>query len=225
MVSSASHTSSDASSPVEYRDFDADFHEEMINSPNPLRRWFHRSKNALVLKTVKNWATENAYIVDLGCGTVNWNTQRLSVVGVDLNFSMLSKAKQEGRLSDFRVASVQKTGLPDNSVDLVVISEVLEHLLDFENALDEIRRILKPSGICLSTVPYDTAISLWKPLFFIQCFWQGTIRGNEYFKKEAGHVNHFSPSLIAGFFKQHGFAIEDQFDNHRFTIFTVARKK
>ncbi|MFH0955533.1 MAG: class I SAM-dependent methyltransferase [Candidatus Micrarchaeota archaeon] len=225
MASSLRQNQSNASAEISYRDFEPDFHEEMMNSANPVRRWFHRSKNELILKTVKEFAFDKAKIVDLGCGTVNWNIERLPVLGIDLNPSMLSKAKKEGRLSDSRVASVQKTGLPSQSADVVVISEVLEHLPDFEDAIDEIRRILAPNGVVLATVPYDTIVSLWKPLFFMQCFLHGTLRQNEYFKKEAGHVNHFSPASIAGFFRKHDFEIEKQFDNRRFTIFTVARKK
>lgn len=225
MVSPAKAASTSTNPDIDYEDFDADFHEEMLNSSNPVRRWFHRSKNDLLLKTVKEFAGPKSVIVDLGCGTVNWNTQGFPVLGVDLNPNMLAKAKAENRLSDFRVASVQKTGLADKSADIVVISEVLEHLPDFEIAIAEIRRILKPSGVCIATVPYDTNLSMWKPLFSLQCFLHGTIRGVEYFKKEAGHVNHFSPKSIAIFFKKNGFEIEKQFDNRRFTIFTVAKKK
>jgi 2-polyprenyl-3-methyl-5-hydroxy-6-metoxy-1,4-benzoquinol methylase len=225
MVSSLRPAESNDFAEISYREFGPDFHEEMMNSANPVRRWFHRSKNALILKTVKRFAGDKAKIVDLGCGTVNWNTEGFPVLGIDLNPGMLSKAKKEGRLSNFKVASVQKTGLPDQSADMVIVSEVLEHLTDFENAIDEIRRILAPNGVVLVTVPYDTTISLWKPLFFMQCFLHGTLRREKYFKREAGHVNHFSPASIAGFFRKHDFEIEAQFDNKRFTIFTVARKR
>lgn len=41
----------------------------------------------------------------------------------------------------------------DNTFDLVIHSEVLEHVSNYHVALHECRRILKPSGICLFTVP------------------------------------------------------------------------
>ncbi|MBU0636237.1 methyltransferase domain-containing protein [Candidatus Micrarchaeota archaeon] len=209
---------------VHYDEMEAEFHEKMINSPNPLRRWFHNSKNQLLLKTIKSFYSKKGLIVDLGCGTVNWNTEKLPVLGIDQNEKMLLKAKQEERLQDFRVLPIQQTGLPSKSTDLVVISEVLEHISDYPKAIQEIHRILKTNGICIATVPYDTFISFWKPFFALQCFLRGTLKGEEYFKKGAGHVNHFSPKTIARAFEENGFRVEKQFDNIRFTIFTVVRK-
>lgn len=209
---------------IDYTDFDENFHEDMISSANPVRNWFHNSKNALILKTVKEYYKKSTKIADLGCGTVNWNLEKLKVVGVDLNKKMLEKAKSEKRLSSFVLAPVQRTKLASNSFDIVVISEVLEHLTDYPKAIDEIKRILKKGGVCISSVPYDTFFSMWKPLFGVQCFVQGTILGREYFQNEAGHVNHFSPQTIAQAFEKGGFEIEKQFDNYRFTIFTVAKK-
>lgn len=41
----------------------------------------------------------------------------------------------------------------DNSFDLAVHSETLEHLPDYGRALDEVRRVLKPGGIQVYTIP------------------------------------------------------------------------
>lgn len=213
------------SAAIDYASFGEDFHESMVDSKNPVRSWFHRSKNSRVLENVKLFFPGTKKIVDLGCGTVNWNTEQLPVFGVDLNSKMLEKAKKEKRLLDGKTASVQKTGLLADSADIVVISEVLEHLPDFEGAIKEIRRILKPNGVCIATVPFDTNTSLWKPLFSVHCFIQGRLLGKEYFKNGAGHVNHFSPASIARAFEKNGFRIENQFGHYRFTIFTVARKQ
>lgn len=42
----------------------------------------------------------------------------------------------------------------DNRFDLVLHSDVLEHVSDIDEALKECRRVLKPNGICLFTVPF-----------------------------------------------------------------------
>jgi len=41
----------------------------------------------------------------------------------------------------------------DNSFDLVLHSETLEHVADYKKALSECTRILKPGGVCIYTVP------------------------------------------------------------------------
>src|SRR5262245_39365313 len=43
--------------------------------------------------------------------------------------------------------------LPDKLFDLAIHSETLEHLFDFDRALSEVRRVLKPGGIQIYTVP------------------------------------------------------------------------
>jgi|HubBroStandDraft_2_1064218.scaffolds.fasta_scaffold51360_2 SAM-dependent methyltransferase len=53
-------------------------------------------------------------------------------------------------------ASIEHLPIAEKALDFVVVSEVLEHLDDAErrNGLAEIRRILKPGGYILGTVPY-----------------------------------------------------------------------
>jgi len=43
---------------------------------------------------------------------------------------------------------------PDSSFDVVIIREVLEHLWDDTRAMNNLRRVLKPTGILVVAVPY-----------------------------------------------------------------------
>ena len=45
--------------------------------------------------------------------------------------------------------------IPDNSFDLVVCSEVLEHLHEYKDAIAEISRVLKTGGSFLASVPAE----------------------------------------------------------------------
>jgi len=42
---------------------------------------------------------------------------------------------------------------PDSSFDLVLHSDTIEHILDYEKALSEAERVLKPGGIQIYTIP------------------------------------------------------------------------
>merc|ERR1711920_563495 len=57
-----------------------------------------------------------------------------------------------GSRVNFQHASVYAVPFPDNSFDVVIMSDVLEHLLDLKKALREVARVLKPGGVFL----YDT---------------------------------------------------------------------
>lgn len=52
------------------------------------------------------------------------------------------------------VASVTALPLADDSVDLVVTQEVLEHVPQPLKAMEEIRRVLKPGGIAFVQLPF-----------------------------------------------------------------------
>ena len=53
----------------------------------------------------------------------------------------------------FRCEDITRLSLPDNSVDIVISSEVLEHVPQIEKASREIARVLKPGGCHYFTVP------------------------------------------------------------------------
>lgn len=92
---------------------------------------------------------QQAKIVDLGCGEgviVNEHHKKgFDIVGLDMDY------KSEHILN----GNLLETGFEDNSFDIVMLLDVLEHLsyADQEKALAEIHRILKPSGRFLFTVP------------------------------------------------------------------------
>ena len=52
-----------------------------------------------------------------------------------------------------RCEDLTKLTFPDNVFDIVITQDVLEHVVSYENAFREIRRVLKPSGKHIFTVP------------------------------------------------------------------------
>ncbi|MDO5572633.1 MAG: class I SAM-dependent methyltransferase [bacterium] len=53
--------------------------------------------------------------------------------------------------------AVDITNIPcdDDSFDRIICNHVLEHIVDEQRALQEIKRVLKPNGICYLSVPID----------------------------------------------------------------------
>jgi methionine biosynthesis protein MetW len=98
-------------------------------------------------------------VLDLGCGEGR-QVERMRallgdpvVVGLDLSTSVLLQARAEGAVPV--TAAIDEETLPfrDGAFDLVVFSEVIEHLVDTDGVLDEILRVLAPGGTLIISTP------------------------------------------------------------------------
>ena len=104
----------------------------------------------------------NARILEVGCGDgalsgVLGIKLGLAVSGVDTSERGLALARSmfadRGLSGDFRHITGYGTGFPDASFDLVVCSDVIEHVDDPDAMLMEIRRLLTPGGRLIITTP------------------------------------------------------------------------
>ncbi len=105
-------------------------------------------------------------VLDAGCGTGRhacemFRTLDADVVGVDLNMEDLRKAALTLRLlsdngnGSWIVSRADATKLPfrDSSFDLIICSEVLEHIPESGAAISELVRVLKPGKDLVVSVP------------------------------------------------------------------------
>ncbi|UUZ69977.1 class I SAM-dependent methyltransferase [Polaromonas sp. P2-4] len=113
---------------------------------------------------VANYVRDGDTVLDAACGMgygshmLAWQSPAALVIGADLDHDGILYASEnfpckEGRLS-FHVADAQRLDfLPDNSVDLFISFETLEHVPHPERLIAEARRILRPSGRFIVSVP------------------------------------------------------------------------
>jgi SAM-dependent methyltransferase len=196
---------------VEYRAMGEAFYDDQTDAAkvNAVRAWFHRNRHRALTRFVDAAYRPGMAIADLGCGNCAWNVHGLPVTGVDVNEAMLGWAKRHGRLVDYRISDdLSRTGLPDASFDLVVMSETLEHLLNLEATVAEVRRVLKDDGTFLITVPYDFFLGPFFVLFNVNCLWQGYVRGSVYHRYRCGHVNHFTQRRLRDALAAGGFRVD-----------------
>jgi 2-polyprenyl-3-methyl-5-hydroxy-6-metoxy-1,4-benzoquinol methylase len=200
------------------------FHDRQLHSLNPIRREWHKARHNKVASLVTKYY-DRGDIVDLGCGNCNWNENtRLPVIGVDQNTSTLEYTKSKGRIRLGLSTSIDNTGLLDNSIPLVVCTETLEHIENYQNVISEIKRILSDGGYLITSVPYDTPFSTWNILFKLLCLYEGNIRGDVLYKMECGHINHFSPKKFKNLFLNQGLKLIELHNMAYMTIFLVAQK-
>jgi ubiquinone/menaquinone biosynthesis C-methylase UbiE len=139
-------------------------------------------------------------VLDLGCGS-GWLTDRCSrqgakVCAMDIGFGGVAGAM--ARFPDagsYQVGDLYYLPYAASHFDVAVLSEVVEHLDDIESAFAEARRVLRPGGRLLVSVPYRETIV---DHLCIHC--------NRLTPANA-HLHRFDEEKLATFFERSGFAV------------------
>ena len=109
----------------------------------------------------------NFRILEIGCGAgllcFKMAQTAKTVVGIDISFFVLdfaNKVKEYVQYENvsFQIGDAEHLTFQDRVFDLVICSEVLEHLISPEKAMSEMRRVVKETGTIILTTP--AAISL-----------------------------------------------------------------
>ena len=105
------------------------------------------------VKIFKEWIQE-ANKKDLKIAEINSCGKLHDFLANSKNLKYSEYHSQENtKINDIPNEDITNLSYEDNSFDLVIHSETLEHVPDYKKALDECIRILKPNGICIYTVP------------------------------------------------------------------------
>jgi 2-polyprenyl-3-methyl-5-hydroxy-6-metoxy-1,4-benzoquinol methylase len=101
-----------------------------------------------------------ANVLDVGCGTGDLLTvwaARLGarVLGIDNHAPSIQMARSRYTLPNlrFEVDDADELLLRDERYDVIICSEVLEHLHEPRELLTTLRKLITPDGICIVTVP------------------------------------------------------------------------
>ncbi len=192
-----------------YDALESDFYDSSLRSSNPVTRYYHSNRYSKIRGFISMGFRKGAEILDIGCGSSSWNTEKLPVTGLDLNSGMIGYGRRKGFIRKGIVWDLARAPLPleDDRFDFVIMSEVLEHLGDPEKIIKEAHRVLKKDGFLIVTVPLDTRFSLWSMLFSLNCFLLGDVLGDEYYKKRCLHVQHFSVESLIEMLEKNGFRV------------------
>ncbi|MDP2897930.1 MAG: class I SAM-dependent methyltransferase [bacterium] len=102
---------------------------------------------------------EGKRVLDIGCGE-GYGSAMLAqhaahVVGTDSSEKVVAHATAKYGLSniEFRCMPAEKHAFPDESFDVVVCLELIEHVHDYAAVMEEMHRLLKPGGILILSTP------------------------------------------------------------------------
>jgi SAM-dependent methyltransferase len=134
------------------RDFYEDPAVPASSGPDRARR------QAEMLADVLAGLTGDARILDVGCGdgfATGVAASRLPghcFAGLDWSAPSLRLARDRG-LAVLRAGLDTRLPIRSASVDVVIMSEVIEHLVDTDTAIEEAHRVLRPGGSLLLSTP------------------------------------------------------------------------
>jgi SAM-dependent methyltransferase len=120
------------------------------------RHWWYRGRRRVLDAVISGLQLgPQTRILDAGCGSGRNMIElaRLGIVtGVELSGTSVALARQRG-VGEVIEGSVLEMPFADDSFDVAVSLDVIEHLEDDLGALCELRRTVAPGGVLLVTVP------------------------------------------------------------------------
>ena len=161
----------------------------------------------LTFNLKKHELNQKGVMLDVGCGEgrhifgIMQDYPLMKCIGLDMDKESLEKAEEGYEYfksiskagAQFLKGSAYSLPFPDESIDLIVCSEVLEHLHEYNDAVKEIHRVLKPGGKFYASVPATWPEKIcWK-------------LSKEYQNQPGGHLRIFSQSGLISEIKESGF--------------------
>jgi ubiquinone/menaquinone biosynthesis C-methylase UbiE len=141
---------------IEHYKIDAeefDYFEERTGATEHDERRVHE----YILSKIK---TKPTSVLDVGAGSAwvakHFSMHQVNVVSLDISKSNVEKAKinvPDKKHSPI-VADSFKLPFLNNSFQIVVASEIIEHVVDPNKFVEELFRVIKPSGKLIITTPY-----------------------------------------------------------------------
>lgn len=132
------------------------FHEESAGEHHFIDR---ASRDYTIQQLKQNIKIEHPILLEIGCSS-GFMLRRLkdsfptaTIIGSDVVTEPLQKLAESMPKTPLFRFDLTHCPLPDNTIDAVVILNVLEHIENDNAALKQIHRILKPGGIMVLEVP------------------------------------------------------------------------
>ena len=170
-------------------------------SKNPIQKFLINNFYSSLISLAKPLKAES--ILDAGCGE-GFAMERLlrsevgkKIEGLEYSKDAITLGKKLFPNLTFREGSIYELPYRDNSFDLVVCTEVLEHLEQPVRALREILRVSKKYLII--SVPNE-------PFFMISNFLRG--KNLSRLGNDEGHINHWNFLSLKKYLKKNGLKIK-----------------
>lgn len=185
-----------------------DYYQKGV-AKNPLQWLWHTLKIASFKKLAGN--TEFYSILDVGCAS-GFMANKISqlfpeskVTGVDVYQAAIDFAKKRYSHISFLVTDAHKLPFKNNSFDLVICYETIEHVVEPKTILQEIKRVTKKDGKII--IAMDSGNLLFRLIWPV---WEKTF-GRVW---QGAHLHPFHHSDLEKIIKETGFFVVGKHFSH-----------
>lgn len=191
---------------------------------NFLQRSWHLGKLKAVLELIDQENSEPISILDVGCASgwflseVSSRYPKAKCTGVDVYKKAINYGKKTYKNLRLIQADAHKLPFPEKSFDLIICTEVLEHVVNPKQVLKEIKRVLNPRGIAI--VELDSGSILFRLIWF----WWTNLRHGVW---RDSHIHAFNLKKLKRLILDAGFHIkkEKTFNYSMAVAFSLTHKK
>jgi SAM-dependent methyltransferase len=179
--------------------------ETLYTSRNPTRRWLHGIRREWIRAAIAEAGPQpDGHALEIGPGSCVYLPELLTqfgrVTASDIEASFLERARaldpDENRLQTV-VDDITRSGLQRGSFDLILCTEVVEHVRDSAGAIATMFRLLKPGGLLVLSTPHRCSslemvgrIALTRPFIHLtRLIYREPVL-------EPGHINLMTPSGV-----------------------------
>lgn len=159
------------------------YYAEQSASPRTRQRFARVRDKVLKLVAAQRSEEQRALkVLDIGCGAGTqarlWAELGHEVFGLDVNAPLIevgrARVQNEGLNVKFDVGSATKLPYGDESMDVCLMPELLEHVEDWQSCLREAVRVLRPGGVlylsttnalCPKQQEFNLPLYSWYPGF------------------------------------------------------------
>jgi len=136
-----------------------DHMDELYHSRNPLVRFAHQNRLKWISRAIPK--KDNQKILDAGCGEghlleyIQAANPSHELVGYDITDVAIESARRRCPTARIERMDLVKIESPDESFDVIICTEVLEHIYEYREVLGELLRVLKKGGALILTFPNE----------------------------------------------------------------------
>lgn len=167
--------------------------DELYTSKNPLVKFMMIKRLNLIAKAIPSG--KGLKILDAGCGEghlierLNYKNNKNLYYGIDITKIALKKAKKRCPYARLKMMDLKKINFHEEYFDIIICTEVIEHIPEYKIVIEELKRVLKKEGYLILTFPNETITTIFRFLVGRKPI------------KVPDHFNSFNPNKIKSLVK------------------------